>query len=210
MAPIIRVQDIKPDRKPMAEAAVRVHRAPLTQVWTSEGSRVAHSALKDLGPGCAAHVFSDGWCAHDVVMWCLEACGPDCRLTMTTWAIGAESLDLLTRAQRAGWLKDVYVLADSRFKRLVDTTYKKGETKPLVWPANTTIRVGRTHAKVYVVSGPTDRIAITSSGNLTRNRRAESYVITRDDEVAEFYEGWIRSRMERGDHWNIGKQRMLW
>lgn len=135
------------------------------------------------------HYVSDGdWSLHDLIAVMLDKLGPS-DLYVTTYAIREFAVRQLVLALEANKLLSVNMLVDYRAKIRTPEVYQLA--------ANNMTKIAMTsiHAKVVVLRGMNQSVAILGSSNLTSNPRIEAGVITMDRVASDFHIDWINKTM---------------
>ena len=131
------------------------------------------------------HLVSHGtWSSHHLLRQILEQYGP-ATLIMTTWSMSEPAVKEVLRMVDEKLITDITALFDIR------TPTSAPEAVQLAQANIAKCSLGRVHAKMLVLHGDGYSVSITTSANLTTNRKVERYVVTFNDEIADFDRDWI-------------------
>lgn len=127
----------------------------------------------------APYIHQGEWAIHDVLPILLDVAGP-CELRVITFNISAESITAVATCEKL--LTDV--------KLLLDTSIRRNKLDMLLFAQNvaTQVRLGKVHAKLFLVSNARFRFGIAGSANFNSNRRLESGFYFTDPKYFDYFQ----------------------
>lgn len=114
-------------------------------------------------------------------------------LTLATWIINKDYIDLLFKHLENGKIKEMTFLISNRMSQLGKghgPNFNILKTKAMENP-KCHFRVVNSHAKVFSMTNGIDYITVSGSGNWSENPRIENYCITNDQIKFEFHKSWM-------------------
>lgn len=123
------------------------------------------------------------WSTHELLLHLLKQTGP-ANLTIATYSMTEDPVRVLVEQKRMGFLKDVLIVADKRFRGQQPEAFQLAEQ-------NFTVKLKDIHAKVMVLRNEQWNIVVLGSAIFTRNKRNEAGVILENADMAAFYESVI-------------------
>ncbi len=125
------------------------------------------------------------------IVWIIQTIGTIRSLTITTYSIGATSINTIMKWYDSGQIEDIYFYIASYAKRIapknVDLLTAQAASRDRV-----TVSFGFNHSKILLAETDYGHIVITGSGNFSENAYNEQYTICNDEQVYNFYYQCIR------------------
>lgn len=126
------------------------------------------------------------------ILWIIKHLGKIESLTITTYSIGATSINAIMRWYDSGDIKEIYFYVASYAKRIaaknVDLLQAQSNARQ-----NITVGFGFNHSKVLLAKTAGAHITITGSGNFSENAYNEQYTLCNDKKIYDFYYECIRA-----------------
>ncbi len=116
---------------------------------------------------------------------------------VTSWSVKEQAVRILLRLIDEKRLTHIYGLFDERIRVQCPQAHQ------LIKNQITDIRLTKIHAKLTVLINDDWAIGISSSANLTRNPRIESYVISTHRDIAEFYREIILAEIQNANPFEL-------
>lgn len=127
--------------------------------------------LPSLAPDHTYLAITRGACSfHQMIEHVVGLIGP-CDVWITSWGISQEPLNSILQLHRAGSIRRLRCLFDSRIREECPQAYQ------LTLLSNADIKLGKNHSKIAVMLNADASVVISASANLTNNPRMESYVL---------------------------------
>jgi hypothetical protein len=147
---------------------------------------VLFDSLGTLCPNSSIWYMTQGkWSTHELLLHLLKQTGP-VHLTIATYSMTEDPVRVLVEQKRMGFLKDVLIVADKRFRGQQPEAFQLAEQ-------NFKVMLKDIHAKVMVLRNEQWNLVVLGSANFTRNKRNEAGVILDNADMAAFYESIISS-----------------
>lgn len=112
-------------------------------------------------------------------------------LTITTYSIGATSINTIMKWYDAGHIEEIYFYITSYAKRIspknIDLLTSQASARDRV-----TVSFGFNHSKILLAETDHGHFVITGSGNFSENAYNEQYTICNDERIYKFYYDCIR------------------
>lgn len=134
------------------------------------------------------------------IVWIIQTMGTIRSLTITTYSIGATSINTIMKWYDSGQIEELYFYIATYAKRIaskrVDLLTAQAASRDRV-----TVSFGFNHSKILLAETDHGHIVITGSGNFSENAYNEQYTICNDESIYKFYYQCIRE-----DHTDPGRQ----
>lgn len=128
------------------------------------------------------------WGTVHLIAYLIDQIGPvEC--TLTSWSVKEQAVRILLQLMDEGKITKLQCLFDSRI------TAQCPQAHQLIVANISDIKLMKIHAKCVVLKNADWEVTISTSANLTRNPRVESYVVTTHKEVAAFFTKWITEEL---------------
>lgn len=114
-------------------------------------------------------------------------------LTIATWIVNKDYIDMLFRDLDSGTLQEMTFLISNRMSQLGKghgPNFNVLKTQAMAHP-RCNFRVANSHAKVFSMTNGNDYITVSGSGNWSENPRIENYCITNDKVKFDFHKAWM-------------------
>ncbi len=125
------------------------------------------------------------------IVWIIRTIGKIRSLTITTYSIGATSINTIMKWYDAGHIEDIYFYIASYTKRIspknIDLLTSQASARDRV-----TVSFGFNHSKILLAETDHGHFVITGSGNFSENAYNEQYTICNDERIYKFYYDCIR------------------
>lgn len=125
------------------------------------------------------------------IVWIIRTIGKIRSLTITTYSIGATSINTIMKWYDEGYIEEIYFYIASYTKRIspknVDLLTAQASARERV-----TVSFGFNHSKILLAKTNKDHLCITGSGNFSENAYNEQYTICNDERIYTFYYDCIR------------------
>ncbi len=152
-----------------------------------------NEAIGELQPDQHVHLVSHGaWSFHELIGYALRYTGP-ARLLFTTWNITEDALRHVANWKASGQLQDLVAILDSRIPK------NNAEGYAFALRLAPKLHLMHIHAKGAVLINDERAVHITSTANLTRNRRTEAFVVCTHRSVVQMHEAWMTSCIDGGN-----------
>ena len=144
--------------------------------------------LPTLEMGDILEYFTHGrFSMHNLIEYVLRVTGP-ADVLIATWAMTEAPLRTISRLKNEGKILKLQCMLEHKVPGHNPKSYAYAkEIFDEIW-------LGRNHAKVVVIENENWAVVITTSANLTRNRRIEAGDIKCSRESAEFNRKWINEQ----------------
>lgn len=180
------VSDI--DKAPDQRAKGMATTAPV-DAYLLNRFRELEDLLPDLQEEMMYHFVTMGkFSAHEVLLYVLSKAGP-CEVWLCTWKISETPARMLVKALQVGRITKLHCLLEKRM------TIKSPNALQLMQHAATHVKLDSVHAKVAVVVGAGFCAAISTSANMSENKRIEVGYVCTQREVVEFHQGWLNEKI---------------
>lgn len=136
------------------------------------------------------------WSTPHLMDYLVDQIGP-AEGYVTSWSIKEQSVRILLGMIDEKRLKGLHGLFDERIR------VNCPQAAQLVESEVSDIRLTKIHAKLTVLINDDWAIGISSSANLTRNPRIESYVISTHRDIAEFYRDTIMGEIQKANPFEL-------
>ena len=125
------------------------------------------------------------------IVWIIRTIGKIRSLTITTYSIGATSINTIMKWYDAGHIEEIYFYIASYTKRIspknIDLLTSQAPARDRV-----TVSFGFNHSKILLAETDHGHFVITGSGNFSENAYNEQYTICNDERIYKFYYDCIR------------------
>lgn len=125
------------------------------------------------------------------IVWIIRTIGKIRSLTITTYSIGATSINTIMKWYDAGYIEEIYFYIASYTKRIspknIDLLTSQASARDRV-----TVSFGFNHSKILLAETDHGHFVITGSGNFSENAYNEQYTICNDERIYKFYYDCIR------------------
>ena len=125
------------------------------------------------------------------IVWIIRTIGKIRSLTITTYSIGATSINTIMKWYDAGHIEDIYFYIASYTKRIspknIDLLTSQASARDRV-----TVSFGFNHSKILLAETDHGHFVSTGSGNFSENAYNEQYTICNDERIYKFYYDCIR------------------
>ena len=125
------------------------------------------------------------------IVWIIRTIGKIRSLTITTYSIGATSINTIMKWYDAGHIEEIYFYIASYTKRIspknIDLLTSQASARDRV-----TVSFGFNHSKILLAETDHGHFVITRSGNFSENAYNEQYTICNDERIYKFYYDCIR------------------
>lgn len=125
------------------------------------------------------------------IVWIIRTIGKIRSLTITTYSIGATSINTIMKWYDAGHIEEIYFYIASYTKRIspknIDLLTSQASARDRV-----TVSFGFNHSKILLAETDHGHFVITGSGNFSENAYNEQYTICNDERIYKFYYDCIR------------------
>lgn len=125
------------------------------------------------------------------IVWIIRTIGKIRSLTITTYSIGATSINTIMKWYDAGHIEEIYFYITSYTKRIspknIDLLTSQASARDRV-----TVSFGFNHSKILLAETDHGHFVITGSGNFSENAYNEQYTICNDERIYKFYYDCIR------------------
>ena len=125
------------------------------------------------------------------IVWIIRTIGKIRSLTITTYSIGATSINTIMKWYDAGHIEEIYFYIASYAKRIspknIDLLTSQASARDRV-----TVSFGFNHSKILLAETDHGHFVITGSGNFSENAYNEQYTICNDERIYKFYYDCIR------------------
>lgn len=125
------------------------------------------------------------------IVWIIRTIGKIRSLTITTYSIGATSINTIMKWYDAGHIEEIYFYIASYTKRIspknIDLLTSQASARDRV-----TVSFGFNHSKILLAEADHGHFVITGSGNFSENAYNEQYTICNDERIYKFYYDCIR------------------
>lgn len=125
------------------------------------------------------------------IVWIIRTIGKIRSLTITTYSIGATSINTIMKWYDAGHIEEIYFYIASYTKRIspknIDLLTSQASARDRV-----TVSFGFNHSKILLAETDYGHFVITGSGNFSENAYNEQYTICNDERIYKFYYDCIR------------------
>lgn len=126
------------------------------------------------------------------ILWIIKHLGAIESLTISTYSIGATSINTIMRWYDTGDIKEIYFYIASYAKRInaknIDLIQAQANSRQSI-----TVGFGFNHSKVLLAKTAGAYITITGSGNFSENAYNEQYTLCNDKQIYDFYYENIRA-----------------
>lgn len=148
--------------------------------------------LPTLQMGDVVEYFTHGrFSLHNLIEYVLQVSGP-ANVLIATWAMTDAPLRTISRLKNEGKILKLECLLEHKVPGHNPRAYAfASQVFDEIW-------LGKCHAKVVVIENEDWQVVITTSANLTRNRRIESGDIKCIKESADFNRKWINEQKKDG------------
>lgn len=125
------------------------------------------------------------------IVWIIRTIGKIRSLTITTYSIGATSINTIMKWYDAGHIEEIYFYIASYAKRIspknIDLLTSQASARDRV-----TVSFGFNHSKILLAETDHGHFVITGSDNFSENAYNEQYTICNDERIYKFYYDCIR------------------
>lgn len=178
---------LSPVSKPIIESNCEFKRISKRHLKHGDDSNLS-DVLPTLEMGDIVEYYTKGrFSKHNLIEYILRVTGP-ADVLIATWAMTEAPLRTLARLKNEGKILKLECMVEHKVPGHNPKSY--GYAKQFfdqIW-------LGRNHAKVVVIENQDWAVVITTSANLTRNRRIESGDIKCSRESVEFNRKWINEQ----------------
>ena len=151
--------------------------------------------LEQLGPEQTLHMASHGrWSMHQLLAHLVKKAGPS-DVWLTSWTITENPIRSILQLRDQGLIKQLRCVFDERVAK------QNANGAQLAFRNIAAIGLTGIHAKCMVVIGADTWYTVTSTANITRNKRIELYVISRHRATAEFHAHWVDDVLKNCKPW---------
>jgi hypothetical protein len=123
---------------------------------------------------------SGGWSTHDLMFYLNDLLGPSI-ISFCTWGLSRLATNQIIKRINDGKITHLNAIVDYRIKDGSDRLSLLSNNQRI------NLRLTDVHAKVVLVSNGHDFYVVTTSANLSKNKRLESGVIFNDKSIYDYY-----------------------
>ena len=147
--------------------------------------------LGEIKMGELIHIANNNrWSLHELIVHLVKQTGP-ATLHFCTYAVKEFQARIISNMLQDGVFTEVHALVDYRFR-----THDPA-AEQLLKNSATSHRWGkRLHGKVTVLKNANWGIAIVGSGNLTTNTSRDTFTVTCDNGIADYWINWITKNIK--------------
>lgn len=126
------------------------------------------------------------------ILWIIKHFGVIESLTISTYSIGATSINTIMRWFDSKQIKEIYFYVASYAKKInaKNTAHLEAQARSR---HDITVSYGFNHSKVLLAKTASAYITISGSGNFSENAYNEQYTICNDEKIYKFYYSNIRA-----------------
>jgi hypothetical protein len=132
------------------------------------------------------------WSMHDLLGHLLSFTGP-ADVYFTTWSITMGPASQIMELKKAGLIRDLYAIIDSRVKT------NSPEAHQFLMMNCKALKLAKIHAKVLVIKNEFNCASVLSSQNFTNVKRIEAGTIDTHEQIALQHIEWIKSKINEPD-----------
>lgn len=164
-----------------------------TSPHVTAGAKALKAALPEIRPDSAYHYVSRAkWSMHDLLQYLLSFTGP-ADVYFTTWNITMGPATLLMELKRAGLIRSLHAVVDSRVK------VNAPEAHQILMMNADSLKLAKVHAKVMVIHNEFHSAVVVSSQNFTNTKRIEAGVIDTREQTALSHLEWLKPLFTEGN-----------
>lgn len=158
------------------------------------GAKSLKQFFPEINPDSVYHYVSRArWSMHDLLRHLLGFTGP-ADVYFTTWSITMGPATMLLELKRAGLIRSLHAIVDSRIK------VNAPEAHQVLAMNADSLKLAKLHAKVLVIHNEFNSATVVSSQNFTNTKRIEAGVIDTHEATALAHIEWIKPLFTETGH----------